>query len=468
MVPVSLLQAGSTRLKVARGLKDVGKLARGFVEHVHSEYTKTFEEQNCELRNVATNVIAMEFPTEDKRYWLSTRVKKLHPGNYLVVNLSGQTYSTTEFEGQVLDIVLGAAMLPPLDVLVRLCVSVHKWLDADHANVAVVHCDSSYRNTSLFFCCLSSWMGNVLHPKEAWGICVERLGMAPIPPAVDRYLGYFELVRGGFVTSSASVRLGRIVVTASRVRCVPQDLGPKGTRPPILEVWQDAPPRLTFASAFEGFGSVAEDAVFGFIVNIEVIGDIVIRARAFEESGPEYFSVAFHTGFIDMPQGGGCLRLGSRDLDMTGGESDIEGACVDVLFEELGRPGAGNGRPQRGGVPLDPEAQKLEQERLQEARRSQALFCTTALHLQCSEFDALCADVLEQHTLREPTGARHSGQPKTSASNIGTVASSGPVDGAIAVSDGAGTTSTGTAGWLVSTPDDIEGFFAELDAIADL
>lgn len=149
----------------------------GSLRKVQEEYRQTFEQHGCRLTYLRPNLLEVEYPSEDQRKWLGVNLKKAHGDNFLLLNLSGATYETEDFEGPVLDVqVFGAASsaaassaaaavdeassarkkkasssknpeavglllspVLPLDVLYRLCASVQKWLSADPANVVAVH-----------------------------------------------------------------------------------------------------------------------------------------------------------------------------------------------------------------------------------------------------------------------------------------------------------------------------------------
>eukprot|EP00928_Gymnodinium_smaydae_P080402 TRINITY_DN64100_c0_g1_i1.p1 TRINITY_DN64100_c0_g1~~TRINITY_DN64100_c0_g1_i1.p1 ORF type:complete len:479 (+),score=42.31 TRINITY_DN64100_c0_g1_i1:226-1662(+) len=413
------------------GLQSLGMRAREVLNQVHSEYVKTFEEHCCELAYLSTNFIAMEFPTPSKIFYLAHRLNSSHASNYLVVNLSGDTYVTKEFEGQILDITVGIVS-PPLDVILRLCASVHKWLLSDSAHVVVVHCNASFLNTAVFFCCYQSWAGIVTHPKECLDLCKAKLGISSWPPSMLRHLTYFELVRNGFLVPSEPLRLSRIVVT------VPSQALERP--PPALEVWQDRPARKVFCSRFESWESGG--LVYGFHVSAQVIGDLSIRIR-FPDDGSDidFITLAFHTAFVDMSVDGvSCTRFSEAELD---GSSN--GFCVDLFLERT-----------------DSEANCEQMDRvptaaIEEARQGQELFRRTVVQVQHAQLDELCSSIGEKLGVD---------LPDCDASTSNSCAAVPPVSHSSAESIEVSSSTPHPARPLVTTPDDIDAFFAELDAIA--
>eukprot|EP00438_Fugacium_kawagutii_P021896 Skav219761 [mRNA] locus=scaffold569:290381:297942:- [translate_table: standard] len=167
---------------------------------VAEEWQFTFEDYSCRLSLVRPNLIAADFPSRPRQHWLgpesceerkrerqlASRLNRDHP-SYLVINLSGCIYDTFELQGPVMDIMMSGCVLP-LEVLLRLVVSVHHWLARAAGNVVVVHGADEPCGTSanygpgsfpvvLFFACYLSWVGKADHPKEAM-LEVSRQGIA--------------------------------------------------------------------------------------------------------------------------------------------------------------------------------------------------------------------------------------------------------------------------------------------------
>ena len=115
----------------------------------HQEWQLTFVDYSCRLSLVRPNLMATDFPSRPRQHWLAARLNRDHQGSYLLINLSGTSYDTFELQGlskregghcvpgPVMDIMMSGCV-PPLEVLLRLVVSVHQWLNHTR-HVVVVH-----------------------------------------------------------------------------------------------------------------------------------------------------------------------------------------------------------------------------------------------------------------------------------------------------------------------------------------
>lgn len=100
--------------------------------------------------------------------------------------------------------IMMSGCVPPLELLLRLVVSVHQWLNKATRHVVVVHGADDPETTAgkygagalpvvLFFACYLSWVGKADHPKEAMLEVSRRMGMAqPLRPSQLRYLSASE------------------------------------------------------------------------------------------------------------------------------------------------------------------------------------------------------------------------------------------------------------------------------------
>jgi len=320
---------------------EAASLARGAAEAaveaasaIQAEYRLTFEDHCCRLRSVRPSLVVADFPNRERRHWLAGLLNRAYGSDYLLVNLSGETYDTTEFHGPVMDVAMSGCV-PPVDVLLRLCVSVHAWLSrAPELRRLVAHgaegdAARSLGSVVVLVACYLSWVGEVAHPVEGLIEVCEALGLAAdaVWPSQRRYLAYFELLhRGEQAVERPPSQLARVVLMGIGG----DGLGRK------LEIWQQE--SLLFRCDLE-----AEEAVSAVVrVGVRCRGDLAVRVlrcalpdsavgEMLAEAKPE-LQVCFHEAFILD----GFARFPERELDelLVGGDgAHHEGRAVDVYLE---------------------------------------------------------------------------------------------------------------------------------------
>jgi len=318
-------------------------LARCASDSIRKEYKFTFDDMSTNLLPVRPNLLACEYPRRTVMHWLAFRLNRDHCGTYLVVNLSGQTYDTHELQGPVMDVVMSGCV-PPLDVLLRLCVSMHKWLDSSESNVLAAH-GADTREVGvgalgpvvLLFACYLSWAGLVPHPMDGLlEVCAAlNITDTAVWPSYRRYLSYFELVQRGNIATAETpkVRLARLVLI--------QVVGDGAFR--VLEVWQQD--RLLFQADLNPDnppeGEVADTTALR--VGVPCRGDVVVRIlraatlKSAESLPVLELQVCFHTAF--MAAVGGFARFPARELDCPAGGRNgapLPPECaIDVFLEPI-------------------------------------------------------------------------------------------------------------------------------------
>lgn len=311
--------------------------AKDAAEALQKEWQFTFEDYSCRLSLVRPNLIATDFPSRPRQHWLAARLNRDHASSYLVINLSGCIYDTFELQGPVMDIMMSGCVLP-LEVLLRLVVSVHHWLARQARNVVVVHGADDPAGTAasygpgsfpvvLFFACYLSWVGKADHPKEAMLEVSRRMGISKtIWPSQLRYLSYFELLqRGNLDLWSHPARLARVVLV---------HMGSQ-KRDRALEVWKQE--HLLFRTNVSEDDDVCHTSAFRITSSAE--GDLSLRLvtrQAEVEDGAVgdwelELQVCFHTSLIALA--GGFTRFPSTEIDHA---AELpEGCTLDVFVERL-------------------------------------------------------------------------------------------------------------------------------------
>mmetsp|Transcript_32657 Transcript_32657/g.63079 ORF Transcript_32657/g.63079 Transcript_32657/m.63079 type:complete len:436 (-) Transcript_32657:94-1401(-) len=306
------------------------QLAKNATAALQDEYKFTFDDHCTRLFDIRPNLVAVEFPTRDRRRYLASLMNGIYGSDYLVVNLSGETYDTSAFEGRVMDVVLSGCV-PPLEILLRLCVSVHSWLVESSSRRLIAHgSEAGWLDTSLsarsfgpavvLFACYLSWLGSAVHPLEAMLDVCELVGIseASVQPSQRRYLTYFELLQRGVVEPSkrAPSQLKRIILVGIG--------GDELCR--TLEVWQRD--QLLFST---DLGSTDVDGAFVHVSGY-CSGDLCVRILRSGIAGQGAIAqvlemqVCFHTTFVVD----GFVRFTERDIDACN-PTDLSGCSIDVL-----------------------------------------------------------------------------------------------------------------------------------------
>mmetsp|Transcript_75802 Transcript_75802/g.149856 ORF Transcript_75802/g.149856 Transcript_75802/m.149856 type:complete len:412 (+) Transcript_75802:149-1384(+) len=286
------------------------------------------------LRPLWSNVLVSSFPGQSSNtHGLPALLNREFCGRCLVVNLSGCTYDTSQFQDPVMDVIMSGCV-PPLDVLMRLCVSVHRWLSSDAERVLVTHGGKTvgkpwasacaFGSVAVFLACYMSWSGLAENPKDgllnvsnALETDIEEIELWP---SHRRCVKYFELLQKGLMDG-----IGRPWMKLTCLVFV--GMGGDGL-PRVVEIWQQD--RLLFRADVDC--PDLEDAMF----NVDTCcgGDIAIRVFCRRHSktmaeGPAELElqVCFHTAFV----ADGFIRFPVHEIDRVC-EETVEDVAIDAFF----------------------------------------------------------------------------------------------------------------------------------------
>eukprot|EP00929_Paragymnodinium_shiwhaense_P047007 TRINITY_DN23877_c0_g1_i1.p1 TRINITY_DN23877_c0_g1~~TRINITY_DN23877_c0_g1_i1.p1 ORF type:complete len:444 (-),score=53.68 TRINITY_DN23877_c0_g1_i1:136-1407(-) len=339
----------------------LSNLAKNAAHAIQDEITLTFEDPGCRFLPILATVALTDFPSPERRTWLSAKLNRDYGSDYLVVNLSGQTYSTAPFLGHVLDIVMSGCV-PPLEVLLRLVVEAHKWLESARGRVIIIHGGSDAAVDSVgaigpalvFLAAYSAWIGVRANPKEAIIELCQRLRLneeRAVWPSQRRYLSYFELLQRGLAPSPSgsageSFVLQRVVLE--------KIVGDSADR--YLEVWQQE--SCIFLAEIEKLAEGGERREVK--IDRPCSGDISVRIlrskqkvgmapvvptgkarpvpglniRGGDNASKQLeFQVCFNTHFVTS---GEFLRYLKSDIDASSGKAP-DGCSMDIFFEKKER-----------------------------------------------------------------------------------------------------------------------------------
>mmetsp|Transcript_22115 Transcript_22115/g.32964 ORF Transcript_22115/g.32964 Transcript_22115/m.32964 type:complete len:569 (-) Transcript_22115:87-1793(-) len=351
--------AAVAKEKVGENLQGVGDAAKSMFSFISGIVTSSTSPEDLGISYINDHLIAMGFPHASASHLgspldnMSTYLNTKHPGKYMIFNLSERSYDTKKFHQQVMEFKFPGYPSPPLGTLLSILTSMHSWLDADPANVVVVHCLTGKGRTALIIASYLLWIGRYKTAKKAISIVADKRRIPQsrlIIPSQLRYLAYFARVMEGVELNQSPLKL-----TSIRTNSMPTSLvtGQKLT----LEIYENG--RLVHRGEkdyLEGKG----DMNFKIGVNIE--GDILVRLQTFpvvketpatsevKKSNEKeevlkkisVFRFAFHTGFHDPK----LLTLTKREVDLASTSTTFDPGFK--VFIDLEAGVTNYGKPAKG------------------------------------------------------------------------------------------------------------------------
>jgi len=335
------IESAADLVQKARSVaRDAADVASKVSDTVHAEYRKTFVELDCQIYHVRPELIAMEFPAEDKITRLATRLNADFGQRMLIYNMSERKYNISEFQGDVVDVAFRGLPSPPLELLVELCLSAHHWLESDPSNVLVVHCFQGFSRSAVLLSCFLAFRGLYADPVDALHEVCQHLNISDssaIVPSQRRYLSYFQNCQQGMSPARSCLKLIRAELHG--IPCFESE--DNIAMRPYIEVWtqgtllyssfaeQPCGSKPAGSSAGEirellpaGFSADEKVIRFDFPSHTVVCSDVLVRVRHVYRDGTRdtAFRAVFHTGLVPNE-----FQLGKHELDS---------ACVDTRFND--------------------------------------------------------------------------------------------------------------------------------------
>jgi len=150
-------------------------------------------------------------PIDVASRWLKTN----YGNNFMIWNLSEETYDYDKFDQQVIEFRFPGYAAAPLNKIFGICNSIHGWLQSDINNIAVVHCKSGNGRTVSTVASYIAWAGVVGSPSAGLSLCAEKRGMpisSLVNPSQRRYVNYVQQLLAGKPPSVKPMRLERIIM----------------------------------------------------------------------------------------------------------------------------------------------------------------------------------------------------------------------------------------------------------------
>ena len=130
-------------------------------------------------------------------------------------------YDTGKFDDQVIAYDLHSHPVPPLGLLVKVCMSIASWLRGDPGNVAVIHCSNGRVCTTTVAACYLAWAKAFPDTGRAFAeVCKRRAAAARrqltavelATASSHRYLKYFNSILRGVRPQGHMLILTRVIV----------------------------------------------------------------------------------------------------------------------------------------------------------------------------------------------------------------------------------------------------------------
>lgn len=315
--------------KVRSMMEKIGNAVEELVDEGIGTSVAQEEEWKMNLTYVTDRLIAMGYPKRPEI--VAEYFQSHHRGQFMILNVSEESYDYQPFEEQVLEYKFPGHPAPPLGMLFKMCASVESWIDADPQNVIAVHCLTGRGRTSVVLACAAAWLGLFETTFEALSFIakkreesVDRLTI----PSQRRYAQYFANVLDGVAPRTEPVVLRRAIMSKaplfSEKGCCPYlqffKAGKLAYTSTKFETSDRTDDELDLVTD-EPRWAKPEDGPLVFEINCVVHGDILLRCRHLDAKGTRIsmFRAALHAGYAPL----GVLRLAKSQLD---------GACSDDRF----------------------------------------------------------------------------------------------------------------------------------------
>ena len=112
---------------------------------------RSIARQDLDISHLTTRLLVMSYPAEGLESTYRNHVEDVrgfldsHRRPYMVVNISGRSYSTTKFGSKVKIVDGGPHWMdstrpPPLNHILTICDTIYKWMSGDPKRIVVIHC----------------------------------------------------------------------------------------------------------------------------------------------------------------------------------------------------------------------------------------------------------------------------------------------------------------------------------------
>lgn len=186
-------------------------VASGAITAASDEYQRALRDADG-IRPVRANLIAIDVPDDDRVFHVSEHLNSAFADRMLIFNMSERRCNASLFKAEVIDVCFRGLPAPPVEMMVELCLSAHRWIESDPTHVIIVHCFKGFTRTIVFMSCFMAFRGVHPHPADALIEVCKRLGMSEdaINPSQRRYLTYFhECLQGHISPRCVRVRIVR-------------------------------------------------------------------------------------------------------------------------------------------------------------------------------------------------------------------------------------------------------------------
>lgn len=294
---------------------------------------------NCyyaqKIISIYPRIYWMEFPTKEKIEHIADTIKAFSDNNtFLVWNLSQSKYDTSFFSSQVADISLSKYSWLSLNYILMTCKAILKWLNSDPSNIAVIHCQSSKRRSSLVIACLLCLLQVFDSPIESLSYFCKKLY---IPNEIvfshsqqSILQNFTSLIHTTQKLNNKKLTIEKIILSeAPAYKSKPLSIIKKHILKPYLQIY-DNDSQLLFNSLNQTNNNNSQDMNLYYIPQTEIAEEIIIRCEHYksEKERVPIFQININPCFISDD----VLRLTSNDFDISPEFQVPDNFFIDIIF----------------------------------------------------------------------------------------------------------------------------------------
>jgi len=316
-----------------------------WVRQVASGDSKRFQdgEFDLNLTYITGRIVGMGFPASGVEGMYRNPIAEVakflldrHGDNFMIWNLSTRTYDYSLFNNQILDYGFPDHHNPPLLLLFTIIKSMHSWLAADLANVAVVHCLAGKGRTGTIIACYLIFCGEIQSPTAAldfYGNKRSHASKGVSRPSQIRYVQYFHDVC--FTNQSYKPKtknLSKIIFSSMPVYQPSIQICQMSDSCAIAQSGVNIEEIVLADSSSIGQPTITEDGSVIYELNALVRGDIVIRCSyitmMLRRESP-LLRASFHTAFLDDSN---TLSFSKSEIDLASSDDRFSNDFQMILY----------------------------------------------------------------------------------------------------------------------------------------
>ncbi|XP_022706177.1 cyclin-G-associated kinase-like isoform X2 [Varroa jacobsoni] len=151
-----------------------------------------------DMHYITNRIAVMSYPAEGLESTYRNHIEDVravlearHQNNYMVVNISGRSYTNNKFPGiKVIERLWNQKKAPEIDAVLELCHTIYVYLSGKR-NAVVIHCLDGKAVSAQLFAAFMLYCRVFTNPKDALSMFAVKRFPVSLSPAQMRYLQYF-------------------------------------------------------------------------------------------------------------------------------------------------------------------------------------------------------------------------------------------------------------------------------------